>query len=72
MGGILEIAGVLFALVGGFTLFRALFMLKRYHERRPRLFLAGWGALAIAVLFFALASGWVPDFEAIFGVSARP
>lgn len=67
MGGILEVAGVVLALVGGLTLFRALFMPKRYHERRPRLFLAGWGALAIALLFFALASGWVPNIGAIFG-----
>lgn len=61
MSVVLQFAGVCLAVIGGFTLFRALFTPRRFHRRRPWLFTAGWGSIALACLFFALAGGWVPD-----------
>lgn len=61
MSALLQLVGVVFAVVGGFTLFRALFTPKRFTSRRPWLFAAGWGSMLLAALFFSLAGGWVPD-----------
>ncbi len=61
MTGLLQLVGVVLAVIGGFTLFRALFTPRRFTARRPWLFAAGWGTIALAVLFFSLAGGWIPD-----------
>lgn len=61
MTALFQLVGVCFAVIGGFTLFRALFMPRRFYRRRPWLFTAGWGCMGLACLFFALGGGWVPD-----------
>ncbi|MBQ3357816.1 hypothetical protein ACTJKK_12835 [Microbacterium sp. 22179] len=58
---LLQILGAVFALIGGFLLFRALITPRRFRAKRPWLFTAGWGTMAIAALFFSLAGGWIPE-----------
>lgn len=52
MGGILTVFGAVCALVGGLTLFRALFMSKRFYAKRPATFVMGWGLLALSAAMF--------------------
>ena len=53
MGSLLNILAVVCALVGGITLFTALFTPKRFRAKRPARFLAGFGLLALSAAMFA-------------------
>lgn len=61
MSALLQLVGAVFAVIGAFLLFRALLTPRRFTAKRPWLFTAGWGTMALAALFFSLAGGWVPD-----------
>lgn len=56
MAELLNIVGAVFALIGGITLFTALFMARRFVARRPQRFAIGWGMLGLAALMFYFGS----------------
>ncbi|MBX9717721.1 MAG: hypothetical protein K2X36_02635 [Microbacteriaceae bacterium] len=56
MSAVLRVVGALFALVGGVTLFVALFTPKRYTARRPQRFIIGFGLLGLAVALYSFAT----------------
>ncbi len=53
---VLRILGAVFALVGGITLFVALFTPRRFTARRPQRFIIGFGLLALAVVLYSFAA----------------
>ncbi|WP_323791098.1 hypothetical protein [Nocardioides sp.] len=56
MDQLLNLAAPVLALIGGLTLFRALFMPRRFTAKRPFLFFAGTGCLAVATYFYWAAA----------------
>lgn len=48
MSELMTVAAAGIALVGGLTLFMALFTPKRYTAKRPRRFIIGFGCLAVS------------------------
>lgn len=56
MSELLTIVGAVFALVGGITLFTALFMARRFVARRPRRFVIGCSLLGLAALMYYFAA----------------
>jgi len=56
MGPVLNILAAVCALVGGITLFMALFTPKRFTAKRPARFLAGFGLLALAAAMYYFGS----------------
>lgn len=53
---VLQIVAAVFALIGGLTLFTALFTPKRYTSKRPSRFVAGAGCLALSAFLYQSAA----------------
>lgn len=49
---LMDIVAAVFALVGGITLFVALFTPKRYYAKRPRRFFIGAALLVLAAVLY--------------------
>ncbi|MEI2715355.1 MAG: hypothetical protein V9G04_19200 [Nocardioides sp.] len=70
MEQLMQMAAAIIALIGGLTLFRALFTPKRFRAKRPFLFLAGGGCLALSVFLYGAAEEHAPDPKVDTGAAA--